>query len=156
MKHVLAVSVGATILAVVVGLGFGAPAATAQTAPPGGGSVQGMWRNADSTIRVTVNRSEAKGAFVDVGEPARRLGFKAGDPSFTAAVSGNYLHGEQTIRYGVANCHPNGRKVPIIGRMTPDGQVLAIHFYNVQVDPGCRDTGRYDVVETLWQRVPGR
>jgi hypothetical protein len=137
-----------TGLLVAVG-GFGPVPAEGQAA------VQGLWRNADTTIRVVLERNQARGMFVEVGQAARQLGFKPGEVSFAATVDGHYLHGEQIIRYGGA-CHPNGRKVPMIARMTPDGRALAIHFYNISVDPNCRDTGEYSVTETLWQRVAGR
>ena len=85
----------------------------------------------------------------------RKAPAEPGDVSFVATGDGAYLHGEQTVRYG-GTCHPNGRKVPMIGRMTPDGKALAVHFYNLTVDAGCRDTGEYNVTETLWQRQPAR
>lgn len=126
---------------------------TAQTSSAQGTTVQGLWRNDNNTtIRVTVKKSEATGTFVDIAEGARTLGFKPGEVSFVGTMSGNYLHGEQTLRYG-GTCHPNGRKIPFIGRLTPDGKVLAIHFYNIDVDANCRDTGQYSVTETLWQKV---
>jgi hypothetical protein len=34
--------------------------------------------------------------------------------------------------------------------------VLAVHFYMLQTDANCRDTGQYVVSETLWQRVAER
>lgn len=118
--------------------------------------IEGTWRSSNgSTIRVEVKGAEASGRFVDVGPDARALGFKPGDVSLTGMIVENYVHGVQTIRYG-GTCHPNGRKVPFIARVTPNGQVLAIHFYTVQLDNSCRDTGQYSIDETLWQRVRGR
>jgi hypothetical protein len=126
-------------------------AAGAQAPPAASGSMQGVWKNTDTTIRIVVNKNEARAVFVEVGQGAKALGFKPGEISFVASLDGNYLHGEQTVRYG-GSCHPNGRKVPMMGRMTPDGRALAMHFYNVVIDPQCRDTGEYGVTETLWQR----
>jgi len=117
--------------------------------------VQGVWRSGDTTLRINVTGSEAKGLFTAVSREARALGFKPGDTSFAATVMGNYLHGQQTIRYG-GSCHPQGRKVSLMGRLSPNGQVLAMHFYNVAVDPNCQETGQVSVTETLWQRQPDR
>jgi hypothetical protein len=119
-----------------------------------GTSVQGLWRGGDTTIRITVSGTEAKGLFVEIGPAASALGFKAGEVSFVATTIENFLYGVQTVRYG--KCHPNGRKVPVIGRLTADGQTLAIHNYLITVDPNCRDTGEYILQQSLWQRVPGR
>ena len=131
------------------------PAATAAQRIP---TVQGVWRNDDTTVRITVNKSEVKGEFVQVGQLARELGFSAGEMTLVGSLRDNFLHGEQTIRYGTTqSCfRERGRKVPMMGRLREDGQMLAIHFYNVQVDANCRDTGFYDVTETLWERVPVR
>ena len=85
---------------------------------------------------------------------AKTLGLNAITPH-NPVVMGNYLYGQQTIRY-VGSCHPNGREVPLIGRLAPNGQVLAMHFYNVAVDANCQDTGQVPVPETLWQRRPDR
>ena len=128
------------------------PAALAAARPS---LMQGVWRSGDTALRVNVTGSEAKGVFAAVSEASRAIGFKPGDVSFVATVMGNYLYGQQTIRYG-GNCHANGRKVPLIGRLAPNGQVLAIHFYGVEVDANCQDTGQVSVTETLWQRQPAR
>ena len=135
-----------------------APGASPQPprAAPAPESLQSVWRSGDTTMRIAINGAEARGVFAEVGQGAKALGFKPGEASFVATTAGSYLSGQQTIRYSTPNCHPNGRKVPMMGRMTPDGQALAIHFYNVTVDPNCRDTGQYRVIETLWQRVPAR
>lgn len=148
MKHVFSLRLGVVLLVLAIASSTGAPAVKASTT-----GAQGLWRNADTVIRITVTKSEARGQFVEVGQGAQALGFKPGETSFAATINGNYLHGEQTIRYAGA-CHPAGRKVPMIGRITPDGKVLAIHFYNIILDANCRDTGQYDVTETLWQRAP--
>jgi hypothetical protein len=150
MNAVLAFRVGVVALALCF-----VSVAGAQAPPAASNSMQGVWKNTDTTIRIVVNKNEARGVFVEVGQGAKTLGFKPGELSFVAAFDGNYLHGEQTVRYGGA-CHPNGRKVPMIGRMTPDGRSLAMHFYNVVVDAQCRDTGEYGVTETLWQRQAAR
>jgi len=117
--------------------------------------MQGVWHSGDTTLRINVTGSEAKGLFAAVSQEARRLGFKPSDTSFVATVMGNYLYGQQTIRYD-GSCHPHGRKVSLIGRLSPNGQVLAMHFYNVVVDPNCQETGQVSVTETLWQRQPDR
>ena len=154
MRIGLVLRSGIVLLAAVV-----ATAATASRAEAQDATLQGAWRNGDTSIRITVNKLEAKGMFVEVGQEARALGFKPGETSLAATVvSTFYLHGEQTIRYSgtFSRCYPNGRKVPIMGRMTPDGRGLAVHFYNVTLDPNCRDTGAYDITQTIWERVPGR
>ena len=127
---------------------------TASPAWAQGSSVQGLWRGGDTTIRVTVSGTEARALFVDVGTAARALGFKPGEVSFVATTIENFLYGVQTVRYG--KCHPNGRKVPVIGRLTADGQTLAIHNYLITVDANCRDTGEYTLRQSLWQRIPGK
>jgi hypothetical protein len=137
-------------VALAAALGLSAHPAAAQ-AP----NVQGLWRSGDTTIRITVQGKEARGQFVEIGDTARNLGFKSTDTSFVAAVRDNYLTGSEVIRYG-ATCHPQGRQVPMIGRLTADGQSLALHYYAVEIDKSCRDTGVYNVQESLWQRVPGR
>lgn len=160
MKNRSASGLTAALLgALLAGSGLVAPAAMAQAtpAPPPAApaaTVQGVWRNAGTTIRIAVQGSEARGTFLEVSDVARAIGFKPQEVSFVAAVGGNYLSGLQTTRYS-ATCHPNGRRVPMMGRMTPDGRVLAIHFYNIRVDPSCRDTGEYTVTETIWERLPG-
>jgi hypothetical protein len=115
-------------------------------------AVQGTWRSGDTTISIVVTRSEVRGIFAAVGQAARAFGFKPGDISFTATAVDNYLHGEQTVRYSAA-CHPNGRRVTMMARITPDGRTMAIHHYAIRVDDMCRDTGEFSVSETLWQRV---
>lgn len=148
MPHVFISRLGVLVLTLAMGSGSMTPMVRAQTA-----AVQGVWRNADTTMRVTVTGPEARGQFVEIGQAARALGFNPGEVSFVATVNGNYLNGEQTIRYG-RTCHPDGRKVPMIGRVASDGRVLALHYYNAQVDANCQDTGLPIVTETLWQRAP--
>jgi len=139
-----------------IGLVMVAGGAVAQTPPPAAPapSLQGVYRSGESTLRVTVNRTEARAVFAEVGQGARALGFKPADVSFVGTVMGNMIHGEQTIRY--PKCHQTGRKVPMMARLTPNGQSLAIHNYMLQVDANCRDTGQYTVEQTLWQRVAER
>lgn len=151
---------GRVALALVIGSLVAIGGANAQQpapapAPAAAAIPQGVFKSGESTIRVTVNRTEVRGVFAEVGQGARNLGFKPADVSFVGAVSGNLMHGEQTVRYG-PRCHPNGRKVPMMGRLTPNGQVLAIHFYMIETDANCRDTGNYRITETLWQRVAER
>ena len=121
-------------------------------------AVQGLWRNGDTTLRITVNKSQVKGVFEEVGQLARELGFSVREEILTGTLRDSLVHGEQTIRYGSnQSCfRERGRKVPLMGRITPDGQVLAIHYYNIRIDANCQDTGVYEVTETLWQLVPGR
>ena len=117
-------------------------------------NLQGIWRNSGSTIRIAVNKGELEGRFVEVGQTAAALGFKAGELSLKATQRGDLLFGEQVIRYGTGQqCYKDGRKVPVIGRLRPDGQVLAFHNYDIQITPDCRDNGNYMIFETLWERV---
>jgi hypothetical protein len=44
----------------------------------------------------------------------------------------------------------------MMAKMAADGRVLAMHNYNIIVDQGCRDTGQYEVAQTLWERQPAR
>jgi hypothetical protein len=144
------------VVASVMSTGGALAQAPPVPAPAQNVSPQGVFRSGDTTIRVTITRTEARGVFAEVGQSARNLGFKPADVSFVASVAGSLMHGEHTIRYGRPNCHPNGRKVPMMGRLTPNGQVLAVHFYMLQTDQNCRDTGQYEVSQTLWQRVAER
>ena len=139
------------MVAIMVGLVLSAgPRAQAQS--PGG--LPGLWSNTGSTLRLTVNKGEVEGRFVDVGQRAAALGFKAGEISLKGSQRGDLLFGEQTIRYGTEQaCYKDGRKVPFMGRMTPDGQFLAFHNYDIVIAPDCKDTGRYQVIETVWQKV---
>ena len=153
MKRVPTYRLGLALFTSVVVLGSGAAPVAAQA--PAAPALQGLWKSSDTTIRITVEKGQAKSQFVEVGQNARTLGFKPGEGSFVATADGNYLFGQQTIRYG-GTCHPNGRKVPVMGRMTPDGKSLALHFYAVRIDAQCRDTGEYSVSQSLWQRVAAR
>jgi hypothetical protein len=129
--------------------GAQAPAPAAPAAP----TLDGLWRSGDSTIRISVEGSEARAVFDAVGERARALGFKGGERSFEATIDHGFLYGRRMIRYG-GTCYLSGRRVPMLGRLSPDGRTLAIHFYSATVDQNCRDTGQYAVTETLWQRAP--
>jgi hypothetical protein len=120
--------------------------AAAQTA-----AFPGMWGSGDSTIRIVLTMGELRGIFATVSKAARDIGFRPGEVSFTAVAVDNYLHGVQTQRYG-GTCHPNGRRVAMMSRLTPDGRTLAIHTYAVRVDHLCRDTGEFSISEGLWQR----
>jgi hypothetical protein len=144
---ILFVAVGA--LALLASLGC------ARTAAGQTSSFEGVWKSGDTMMRITVNGSEARGMFLEVSPAARALGFKAGDVVLVATVVGNDLHGMQTLRYSGV-CHPNGRKVPIIGHVLASGQTLVTNFYNLMVDAFCTDTGQYSVGEDSWQRVSGR
>ncbi len=150
MKRGSTYRIGLSLFTAVFVVGSAAVPAGAQA--PG---LQGLWKSGDSTIRITVEKNQAKSQFVEIGQGARTLGFKPGEASFVATADGNYLFGQQTIRYG-GTCHPNGRKVPVMGRMTPDGKGLALHYYAVRLDAQCRDTGEYSVSQSLWQRVAGQ
>ena len=117
-------------------------------------TLQGAWKNVDTVIRITVNKNEVKAQFADVGQGAKTLGFKPGDVSFSGTSKDQFMVGEQIIRYGSSQtCYKDGRKVPMMGKLSPDGNVIALHFYNVLLDAQCKDTGQYAVTETLWQRV---
>ena len=142
------------VVGLVVGVTLTALGAAAQAPSAQAQAIQGTWRSGDTTIRVTVNKAEVRGVFAEVGQAARTLGFKAGDVSFTATAVDNYLHGVQTIRYGRPTCHPNGRRVTMMARITPDRRTMAIHNYAIAVDDACRDTGQFSLAETLWQRGP--
>jgi len=155
MKRAPVSRLGLALFTAVSVLGSGAAPAAAQAPAAQAPALQGVWRSADTTIRITVDKGQVRSQFVEVGQGARTLGFKPGEGSFVATADGNHLYGQQTLRYG-GTCHPNGRKVPMIGRMTPDGKSLALHFYSLRVDANCRDTGEYSVSQSLWQRVAGR
>ena len=145
---------GAALVAVIsVTLAAGS-VVQAQQPPPPQPDMSGLWRNADTTIRITVQRDEVRGEFVDVGPAAAGLGFKVKEASLIARRRGSFLFGEQVIRYGAnQQCYKEGRRVPVIGRLTPDGKDLALHNYSVFIGPECRDTGEYTMVQTLWRRV---
>lgn len=139
----------------LAGIGLWAPTPAAQTGAAPGPLMEGTWRSGDTTMRVVLDRGLLRATMTELGPAARALGFKPGDLSFVAASEGNFLWGQQTIRYGGA-CHPNGRNVSMMGRMRPDGRVLALHNYTVSIDDSCRDTGEYSIAQTLWERVPTR
>lgn len=155
MKKTLISRLGAGLLALILCTGVATPPATSQAPAVPPSALQGAWQIGDTSLRISVNMAEARGMFVEVGQGAGALGFKPGELSFVATVTESYLYGVQTTRYG-GTCYPDGRKVPMMGRMTPDGQALAIHFYNVRLDANCRDTGEYTVSQELWQRLPER
>ena len=129
--------------------------ASNQAAPQKSPAIQGLWRNSDTTMRITLNKSEIKGVFEQVGPLARDLGFNAGDVALTGTIFDRFLIGEQMIRYGAKQTcfRERGRKVPLMGHLRMDSQVLALHFYNIQIDANCRDTGFYDITETLWEQA---
>jgi len=122
-------------------------------ATPATPTLEGLWRSGDSTIRISVKGSEVRAVFDVVGERARGLGFKGGERSFDATIDHGFLYGRRLIRYS-GTCYLTGRQVPMLGRLSPDGRTLAIHFYSATVDQNCRDTGQYAVTETLWERAP--
>jgi hypothetical protein len=144
------------VLWALVGSALGGALAGAQvSAPlaPTATTLEGLWQSGDSTIRISVKGSEARAVFDVVGERARALGFKGGERSFEATTDHGFLYGRRMIRYG-GSCYLSGRQVPMMGRLSPDGRSLAIHFYSATLDQNCRDTGQYTVSETLWQRAP--
>jgi hypothetical protein len=116
--------------------------------------MSGLWKNADTTMRITVQKDDIRGEFVEVGPAAANLGFKPKEVSLAARRRGPFLFGEQVIRYGTSQqCYKEGRKIPVIGRLTPDGANLALHHYTVFIGPECKDTGEYTLIQTLWRRV---
>ena len=118
-------------------------------------ALEGLWKAGDTVMKLTIDGTTVRATMTEVGTAARGIGFKPGDVSFVASADGHYLWGEQLIRYS-GPCHPNGRKVSMMARMTPDGRVLAVHHYTRPIDPGCRDTGEYEINQVLWQRAPAR
>ena len=144
-----------TALVALAALSLSVSGARAQGAPVPAPALEGLWKAGDTVMKVTIDGTTVRATMADVGTAARALGFKAGDVSFVALADGHYLWGEQVIRY-TGTCHPNGRKVSMMARMTPDGRVLAVHHYTRPIDPGCRDTGEYNISEVLWQRAPAR
>ena len=81
---------------VLIGLLIASNQAAAQKGP----AIPGLWRNSDTTVRITLNKSEIKGVFEQVGQLAQDLGFKAGDVALVGTISDRFLSGEQTVRYG--------------------------------------------------------
>lgn len=147
MRHAIRTRTSMAVVALVTGVALTVLDAAAQTA-----ALQGTWRSGDTTMRVVFTMGQVRGIFATVGKGARELGFKPGDLSFTATAVDNYLHGVQTFRYGGA-CYPNGRRVTMMARLTPDGRIMAVHTYAIRVDDLCRDTGEFSLSEGLWQRV---
>ena len=145
---------GAALVAVISVALAASSAVQAQQPQPPQPDMSGLWRNADTTIRITVQREDVRGEFVDVGPAAANLGFKVKEASLIARRRGPFLFGEQVIRYGAnQQCFKEGRRIPVMGRLTPDGKDLALHHYTVFIGPECRDTGEYTLVQTLWRRV---
>jgi hypothetical protein len=118
-------------------------------------ALEGLWKAGDTVMKIAIDGATVRATMSEVGTVARTIGFKPGDASFVASADGHYLWGEQVIRYA-GPCHPSGRKVSMMARMTPDGRVLAVHHYTRPIDQGCRDTGEYEISQVLWQRVPAR
>ena len=141
-------------LVALITIAAGSAAQAQSSAPPASPppDLSGLWKNADTTIRITVQKDEVRGEFVEVGAAAKTLGFKAKEVSLMARRRGPFIFGEQVIRYS-GNCYKEGRKIPVIGRLTPDGANLALHHYTVYIGPECRDTGEYTLIQTLWRRV---
>ena len=150
MTRLFASQVGRAAL--VLGIGMFAAAGSASAQAP---ALQGLFRSGDTSLRVTVNKNEVRAVFADVGQNARNLGFKPGEVSFVGTAMGTMMHGEQTVRYA-GKCHPNGRKLPAMGRLSPDGQGLALHYMFLRIDQNCRDTGQYSIESSGWQRVAER
>ena len=150
MKRTVRIRISIALAALLAGVAPTALDAAAQTTP----AIQGMWRSSDTTMRVVVTKGEVRGIFATVGKVARELGFKPDEVSFTAVPVDNYLHGVQTIRYTNVACHPKGRRVTMMARITPNGRTMAIHTYAIRLDDLCRDSGQFSIAEALWQRVP--
>src|SRR5262245_47854078 len=122
------ISTAALVTLIAMAMGS---AVHAQPSPPPP-DLPGLWKNADTTIRITVQKDEVRGEFVEVGAAAAKLGFKPKEVSLTARRRGPFIFGEQVIRYS-GNCYKEGRRIPVIGRLTPDGANLALHHYTVYI-----------------------
>jgi len=128
-----------------------------QQSPPGttGPDLRGVWQSGGTSYKITTDGAKVSGTFEVVIPGAQALGFKSGDFSFEGTQSGNFLRGEQVIRYPSENpCHkPNGRRVPFMGMVSSDGKQLVMDWYNVSVDvKTCQDLGRTIGVTLLERR----
>jgi hypothetical protein len=121
-----------------------------------GPDLNGRWQSGASTYRLTSDGTKLTAVFESVSSEGQTLGFKAGDLSFEGTRKGNFILGDQVIRYpSNIPCHQTGRRVPFIGMIGTDGQRVVIDWYNVSLDvPTCQDVGR-SLGNTLLERRAG-
>ena len=119
-----------------------------------GPDVSGEWRSGASVYRLTTDGRKVTVVFETVSPEGQALGFKAGDLSFEGTRKGNFIQGEEMLRYpSNVPCHqPGGRRVPFIGMIAADGRRMVIDWYNVSVNvQSCEDVDR-TVANTLLER----
>jgi hypothetical protein len=127
---------------------------TALVAGCGQGAVSEEWQSGATVYRITTSGTKVTGKFEVVSPAGQALGFQQGDISFEGARKGNFISGEQVIRYPRDNpCFkPDGRRVPVIGIVGRDGRTMVLDWYNMTVNTQtCEDIGR-TVETTLLQR----
>jgi hypothetical protein len=125
------------------------------TGPAGGPDISGEWRSGASVYRLTTAGAKVTAVFVNVSPEGQALGFKVGDLSFEGTRKGNFIQGEQIIRYQAdIPCHrESGRRVPFIGMLAADGRRIVIDWYNVSLNAQtCQDVGRTMGVTHLERR----
>src|SRR5262249_8809493 len=136
-------------LATVVACNANSPAS------PTGPDIAGEWQSGASVYRITSNGTQVKAIFEAVSPEAEVLGFKKGDLSFEGVRKGNFLQGEQVIRYPANSpCYKGaGRRVPFMALIGADGQRIVVDWYNLAVSPEtCQDVGRELGVTQLARR----
>ncbi len=124
-------------------------------APSAGPDIAGEWQSGASIYRITTSGPQVKAVFEGVSPEAEALGFKKGDLSFEGVRKGNFLQGDQVIRYPPSNpCYKEaGRRVPFMALIGADGQRIVVDWYNPSVSPEtCQDMGRALGVTQLARR----
>lgn len=107
--------------------------------------IRGSWQNSGSIFRMAIDGAKVTAVFEIVSPEAQVLGFKEGDVSFAGTRSGNFIQGEQVIRYAAeVACHrEGGRRVPFMAMVADDGRRIVIDWYSIALDiKTCRDLGR--------------
>ena len=120
-----------------------------------GPEVQGDWQSGGTTYRLTTDGAKVTALFDAVSADAQALGFKKGDLSFIGTRNGNFIQGEQVIRYpSNIPCHrESGRRVPFMAMVAEDGKRIVLDWYNVSLNvQTCKDVGRTVGVTQLERR----
>jgi hypothetical protein len=134
-------------------LGCGSQMGSSST--PAGTDVAGEWQSGGSVYRITTSGAQVKAVFEAVSADGQALGFKKGDVSFEGVRKGNFIQGDQVIRYPASNpCYrDSGRRVPFMAIISADGQRIVVDWYNLPVSPQtCQDVDRALGVTLLARR----
>jgi hypothetical protein len=123
--------------------------------PVSGPDVRGEWQSGATVYRLETDGAKVTATFDAVSPEAQALGFKKGDLSFVGTRNGNFIQGEQVIRYpATIPCHrESGRRVPFMAMVADDGKRIILDWYNVSLNTQtCKDVGRTVAVTQLDRR----